>query len=160
MTRTLTRKLTTSGNIEEIKAALVADKNASIFVCRIAGIATGTKTNVHPQFGESTALVGQFRRVNPDGTTQDAAVLWGTDTLIQPVANALANGATSVQVLADVHAAHSTKGTLGFQYVLVVHGEEAADPLTALLSGLPTMPALPAPTAPKEAAPVKAGKKG
>lgn len=149
MARTITRKLTTSAaDTNAVKHAILVDKTTRVFICRVAGIATGTKTNVHPQYGESTGLVGQFRRVNPDSTTQDAPVLWGTDTLIEPVASALENGAQSVQVLADVYAIHSEKGTMGFQYVLEVHGDEAADPITQMLGQVPALPALPAPVAP------------
>lgn len=145
-TRTITRKLTTSANdVKAVQRAILADPAARVFICRVAGIATGIKAHVHPQYGESTGLVGQFRRVNADNTTQDAAVLWGTETLISPVAAALESGAQSVQVLADVYAVHSEKGTLGFQYVLDVHGDAAADPLSKMLGELPALPALPAP---------------
>lgn len=146
--RTITRKITTAASdLSAVKLALIADKSTRVFICRVAGIASGTKTNIHPQFGESTGLVGQFRRVNPDGTSQDAPVLWGTDTLIAPVAAALDGGAQSVQVLADVYAIHSDKGTMGFQYVLEVHGDEAADPIAQMLGSVPALPALPAPAA-------------
>lgn len=157
-TRTITRKLTTSAaDVKAVKLTLLADPAARVFICRVAGIATGVKTNVHPQYGESTGLVGQFRRVNADNTTQDAAVLWGTETLIMPVAAALENGAQSVQVLADVYAIHSEKGTLGFQYVLDVHGDAAADPLAQMLGNLPSLPALPAPVPAPSAKTVKKG---
>lgn len=146
MARTITRKLTTSAtDLTAVKRAILADQTTRVFICRIAGIATGTKENIHPQYGVSVGLVGQFRRVDPDGATQDAPVLWGTETLIAPVASALENGATSVQVLADVYAVHSDKGTMGFQYVLEVHGEEASDPISQMLGMVPALPALPAP---------------
>lgn len=147
MARTITRKLTTSASdTSAVKLAILADKAARVFVCRVAGIATGTKTNIHPQYGESIGLVGQFRRVNPDSTTQDAPVLWGTDTLIGPVASALENGAQSVQVLADVYAIHSDRGTMGFQYVLEVHGDVNADPIAQMLGTVPVLPAPALPT--------------
>jgi len=150
MARTITRKITTSANdVKTVQKALIADPNARVFICRVAGVANGTKTNVHPQYGESTGLVGTFRRIEPTGETSDASVLWGSDIIIEPVAAALNAGASAVQVMADIYAVHSERGTMGFTYVVDSHGSVDDDPIAKLLGSAPEMPALPAPVAGK-----------
>lgn len=150
MARTITRKITTSAaDVKAVQKILIADPNARVFICRVAGVANGTKTNVHPQYGESTGLIGTFRRIEPDGQTSDAPVLWGTDIIIEPVAAALNAGSSAVQVMADIYAIHSDKGTMGFSYVVDSHGSVDDDPIAKLLGSAPELPALPAPVASK-----------
>jgi hypothetical protein len=150
MARTITRKITTSASdVKAVQKALTANPHARIFICRVAGVANGTKTNIHPQYGESVGLVGTFRRIEPTGETSDAPVLWGTDIIIEPVAAALNAGSSAVQVMADIYAVHSDKGTMGFSYVIESHGSVDDDPIAKLLGTAPEMPSLPAPATTK-----------
>lgn len=159
MSKIVTRKITTTipkSETAAVRLKLLQDQTARHYVCRVAGVAMGTKENIHPQYGVSYGLVGTFAKINPDGTREDAAALWSNESLILPIKAALEGGATSVQFMADIWAVYAEKGATGFQYVLETHGEEKADPLAGLLGSAPAMPALPAPV---EAAPAK-GKKG
>lgn len=143
MARTVTRKISLSG--ATLKSVLSAGGKQCMG--RIAGIALGTKENVHPQYGISYGLVGTFRHISTDGVESNAPVVWGPDVLIAPVRAALDGGAQSVQVLADVYAIESETSPVGFMYVLETHGDDAEDPITKLLaaSKVPALPALPAP---------------
>lgn len=142
MARTILRKISTTvpkSMLDAVRIALITDKTARIFVCRVAGIALATKENNHPLYGLSYALVGSFRKVNPDGTEEDAPVLWTNESVVLPVKAALDNGAPSVQVMVDIYAVYAEKGATGFQYVLEVHGQEDEDPVSKLLKAAPAM---------------------
>lgn len=159
MSKIITRKITTTVPKSEtaaVRLKLLQDNAARVYVCRVAGVAMGTKENIHPQYGVSYGLIGTFAKINPNGSREDAAALWSNESLVLPIKAALDGGSTSVQFMADIWAVYAEKGATGFQYVLETHGEEKADPLAGLLGSAPAMPALPAPVADTPAK----GKKG
>lgn len=143
MARIVTRKISLSG--ATLKSVLAS--NGRQCLGRVAGIALGTKENVHPQYGISYGLVGTFRHIAQDGTESNAPVVWGPGVLIDPIRAALEGGAQSVQVLADVYAIESETSPVGFMYVLETHGDDAEDPITKLLqaSNVTPLPSLLAP---------------
>lgn len=144
MARTVTRKISLSG----AKLADVIKAGGRLFIGRVAGLATGTKENIHPQYGLSVGLIGAFRAQMADGTEVSAPVVWGPGVLIEPVAAAIKQGAVSVAVTADVYAVASETSPVGYMYVLETHGDEADDPVAALMASMPALPpALPAPAA-------------
>ena len=150
MSKIVTRKINTAVPKSEtaaVRLKLLQDNDARVYVCRVAGVAMGTKENIHQQYGISYGLVGTFAKINPDGTREDAAVLWSNESLVLPIKAALDGGSASVQFMADIWAVYAEKGATGFQYVLETHGEEKVDPLAGLLGSAPAMPALHAPTA-------------
>ena len=148
MARSVTRKISLSGaKLADVMKA----EGGRLFTARVVGLATGTKTNVHPQYGESTGLIGAFRAITRDKATGaetsiDAPVCWGPDVIIEPVASALKAGAASVNVgPVDLYAVLSDTSPVGYTYVLETHGGEENDPLSAMLATMPTLPALAAP---------------
>ena len=148
MARTITRKISLSG----ASATSVVKAGGKQYMGRLAGFATGTKENVHPQYGVSYGLIGGFRHIAADGTTTDAPIVWGPGVLIEPIKSALDSGAPSVQVLADVYAVASESSPVGFTYILETHGEESEDPISRLLASAPAVPALAAPATPNKGA--------
>lgn len=147
MARTITRKISLSG----AKLADILKNNGKLFIGRVVGVATGTKENVHPQYGVSVGLVGAFRSITVDKATGeqvsiDAPVVWGPGVLIEPVVSALKAGSTSVNVgPVDLYAVTSETSPVGYMYVLESHGNDDADPLTAMLATMPVLPVLAAP---------------
>ncbi len=140
MARTITRKISLSG----AKISDVVKAGGRLFVGRVAGLATGTKENVHPQYGLSVGLIGAFRAIMADGVEISAPVVWGPGVLIEPVAAALKGGAENVAIQADVYAVTSETSPVGYMYVLETHGDETTDPIAQLMNGMPTL-SLPAP---------------
>lgn len=140
MARTVTRKISLSG----AKITDVVKAGGRLFIGRVAGLATGTKENVHPQYGLSIGLIGAFRAQMADGVEISAPVVWGPGVLIEPVAAALKGGAESVAIQADVYAVASETSPVGYMYVLETHGDEATDPIAALMNSMPAL-SLPAP---------------
>ncbi len=140
MARTITRKISLSG----AKISDVTKAGGRLFVGRVAGLATGIKENIHPQYGLSIGLIGAFRAKMGTGEELSAPVLWGPGVLTEPVASALKTKAESVTIQADVYAVASDTSPVGYVYVLETHADEASDPVAALINSMPTL-SLPAP---------------
>lgn len=155
------KKKVTSAFGMKAPAVLVAITEAGgrLYSGRLVGIASGIKSGV-TEYGEWTALIGQFQFTDRFGTVTRAVQAFGPDIVILPVVAALQSGAKSVNIAADVFGVADEKSPVGWSYTCSSAIEESdSDPLALLLATASAveMPKLTAPTAPT--APAK-GKKG
>lgn len=155
------KKLSVATVFGKIKLSeLMAAKDKTLPVMRVFGIATGTKSGT-TNFGDYTALQGQFRAVHPvTGETHDAATLFLPDIALLPITAALASGAQGVEfaiVVSAVYVAEKEGFKAGgspyeytFENLLPMGGD---DPLARLQGKLQ---ALAAPAADPASAPAPA----
>lgn len=130
--------------------ALVIANGGRVYSGRLVGIASGTKSGV-TEYGEWTALIGQFAFTDRFGNATRAVHAFGPDLVIAPAAAALGAGASAVNVAVDVYAVADEKSPVGWSYVAQSAIEaDDTDPLAMLMNKAAAvpMPALTAPVAP------------
>lgn len=128
---------------------------ADMPLCRIYGAASGTKTGVS-DFGEWTALTGQFRGVNTaTGETIDSGVCFLPDVALDLVVGVLVPGAT-VEFAFDIAIRADESSATGYIYLATPLVSEAESAISRLENKLK---ALAAPAAADRADAEKAGKK-
>jgi len=141
-------------------AVLVAltEAGGRLYSGRLVGIATGTKSGV-TEYGEWTALIGQFQFTDRFGAATRAVQAFGPDIVILPAVAALNGGAQSINVAVDVYAVADAKSPVGWSYTCASAIEESeTDPLALLLKSASAVAAPIALAAP--VAPAKPAKKG
>ena len=124
---------------------------------RFYGTASGTKTGI-TDFGEWTALTGQFRAVHPEtGEISDSGVCFLPDVALEMVTGQLAAGAVGVDFAFDLVAVPDDASTSGFGYRAIPVFEMAEDnPIMRMEAKMQAL--LPAPAA-APASEKKVGKK-
>lgn len=153
------KKVTSAfGQKAPIVHAAIIEAGGRLYSGRLVGIASGIKTGV-TEYGEWTALIGQFQFTDRFGNTVRAVQAFGPDIVIMPTVAALQAGAKSVNVAVDVFGVIDDKSPVGWSYTCAsAIAESETDPLALLLAAAsevaaPAPIALPAPVTPK-------GKKG
>ena len=127
--------------------SLAANGGKPLYVGRLVGVACDTKTGTS-QYGEWTALVGDFIKTTPDGETERAPQAFGPDMVISPVVGALKMGGGAVNVAVDVYVVHDEKSPVGFAYRTENVIPDQEDSPMARLLALASAKAMPALTAP------------
>lgn len=143
----IVKKITVAG----AKLAAVNAASGRLYMGRLVGIATGTKTGVS-QYGEWTALIGDFALIQPDGTMVRAPMAFAPDLVLMPVVSALAANGGSVDVAVDVYACADTKSPCGFSYRAQSAVPETAEssPLVRLMATATPLPQIAAPAKAKK----------
>jgi len=136
----LQKKISIAKVFGKINAAIIAKAGGtSIHVMRVMGSATGLKTGVS-DFGEWTALTGQFRAMNPEtGETTDAAQLFMPDVAQDMIAAQLKGNATAVDFAFDLFAVLDEASPVGYAYratPLLNEGESPIARIEAKLNAL------------------------
>lgn len=149
----IARKITV-GTINGIRGGFVVAEGETRLVGRIYGMAGAVETK-ESTYGPYQRFKGEFRAINEDGEEIGAPILMLPEPASGMLAAALAteSGKSGVQFGFDIFVQSTPKkqpGDRGYQYVIKPLLETApSDPLKALAASLP---ALPAPAAPKQAA--------
>jgi len=137
-------------SIAGAKLAAVNAANGRLYMGRLLGVATGTKTGTS-QYGEWTALLGDFCRISPDGEQTRAPLAFAPDLVMMPIVSQLATTGGAIDVAVDVYACVDTNSPCGFSYraQLVIPETAENSPLARLMAAASPMPALVAPKAVK-----------
>lgn len=146
------KKKVTSAFGMKAPAVLVAITEAGgrLYSGRLVGIASGIKEGV-TEYGQWTALIGQFQFTDRFGIVTRAVQAFGPDIVIMPAVAALQSGAKSVNIAVDVFGVADDKSPVGWSYTCgSAITESETDPLALLLSAAsqvaaPEPVALPAP---------------
>lgn len=144
----IVKKVTIAG----AKLAAVNAANGRLYMGRLLGVATGTKTGTS-QYGEWTALIGDFCRISPEGEHTRAPQAFAPDMVMFPIVAQLNSAGGSVDVAVDVYACVDTNSPCGFSYRAqpVIPETQENSPLARLMAAASPMPALAAPKAGKKA---------
>lgn len=150
----LQKKISVAKCFGKVTAARVTKADGTLELGRIFGQATGTKNGV-TDFGEWTALTGQFRAINREtGESFDSAVCFMPDVALELVTAQLAGGAKAVDFAFDISAVADESVQIGFTYraspVLPMAEDSAVARLESQMKAL---------AAPKAEAPTKSAKK-
>ena len=140
MARTIINKIRMSvADRKQVTADAEAGKPHTL-VGRFAGIATGIKSNDHPQYGTSYALTGTFQFQNAaTGELIAAPIAWGPEVVITPVRGALESGVQSVQVgPIDIIAKVNSRGD-GIVYGVLDYSNIEEDPVSKLMASVPPL---------------------
>lgn len=123
------------------------NKTAAVMpLCRMYGTASGSKVGVS-DFGEWTALTGQFRGLNlSTGETFDSGICFLPDVANDMVLGALNSGATAVDFAFDVGVVLDEDSATGYVYRASPVLQEEANPISRLEEKMAALAALPAPT--------------
>ena len=137
-------------SIAGAKLAAVNAANGRLYMGRLLGVATSTKTGTS-QYGEWTALVGDFCRISPDGEQTRAPLAFAPDLVMMPIVSQLAATGGAIDVAVDVYACADTHSPCGFSYRAqpVIPETVENSPLARLMAAASPMPALAAPKATK-----------
>lgn len=164
------KKISVATVFGAIDAKAVLTANGPIEVMRVYGLAVGSKSGTS-QYGDWTALVGQFEAVNPvDGEVTQSSQAFLPEIALLPILTELAReGAKGVQfaIRLFVQASKNTKpGGSVYEYTFEhMLPPSDNDPMQALRSAVASALALPAPSSAPAAdpapaaAPAPAGKK-
>lgn len=151
MSVNLQKKLSVAKVFGKVNAAVVAKaENGLLKIMRVFGSASGTKIGVS-DFGEWTALTGQFRATNLEtGDVSDSAVLFLPDVALNLITAQLDAGAQSVDFAFDIHAVLDDSVAVGYSYrALPLLEMDAESPVARLEKKMAAL-ALPAPAAKPE----------
>jgi hypothetical protein len=133
----LQKKISVAKVFGKINAAIIAKAGGtSIHVMRVLGSASGVKTGVS-DFGEWSALTGQFRAMNPEtGETTDAAQLFMPDVAQEMVIAQLTGGAVAVDFAFDLFAELDETSSVGYTYRATPLLNEGESPIIRIESKL------------------------
>lgn len=112
----LQKKISVAKCFGKVTAARVAKAGNTLFLGRVFGSASGTKTGV-TDFGEWIALTGQFRAIAKEtGECFDSAVCFLPDVAQDLVIGQLNAGAKAVDFAFDISAVADESVPIGFTY--------------------------------------------
>lgn len=138
--------------IAEIVKFFAENPEAVVLVlARFFGTANGTKTGVS-DFGEWTALAGQFRGINvKTGETFDSGVCFLPDVALDLIVGAMGQG--SVDFAFDIGVTLDEDSATGYVYTATPLIQEENNPIARLASKLESiaLPSLPAPASEEKA---------
>lgn len=147
MTVSLQKKISVAKVFGKINAVIVAkSENGILEIGRFFGSASGTKSGVS-DFGEWTALTGQFRAINKStGETFDSGVCFLPDVALDLIVGQLMGGARAVDFAFDINAVLDDTVQVGYSYRAIPILEATGDsPIARIESQLAKLAALPAP---------------
>ena len=147
MSFNLQKKISVAKVFGKVNAATIAKaENEVLAIGRFLGSASGTKNGIS-DFGEWTALTGQFRAISAaTGETFDSGVCFLPDVALDLVLGELNGGATAVDFAFDITAVLDKTVQIGYSYRAAPILEMNADSSIARIEAqLAKMEALPAP---------------
>lgn len=115
----------------------------SVFMCRIYGEATDSKTKEDRTGRPYTYLIGQFRGVNNKGEEFESEKLFLPDGIMEKVLSQLAQAeGAPVKFGYDITSAVNDKSSVGYNYVATtIIKTETSDRLKDMEASLPALPA-------------------
>ena len=147
MSVNLQKKISVAKVFGKINAVIVAKaENGILEIGRFFGSASGVKTGVS-DFGEWTALTGQFRAINKQtGEVFDSGVCFLPDVALDLIVGQLNGGAQAVDFAFDINAVLDETVQVGYSYRAIPILETSAEsPISRLEAQMAKMAALPAP---------------
>lgn len=148
MTQNIIKKISVATVHGKIDKKTLTKEGVVLF--RAIGRATGLKSG-QSQYGDWTALTGDFAAVKPDGEVIRASQIFLPDVVLNMIAPRVEQG-DAVEFALDIVVVADEGSNTGYTYAArpVIAPDAATDPVTRLMEKISTQEALPNPQTEKK----------